>query len=433
MKIGRKILIVVACVVVAFLAFVIGRMGGADVNTTVLQSEETTPVEGNVYDRDSWAEQYPLQYQSYMKTSESGDTPGRYGGNELYQHWDMQPEILVNFAGYGFSKDYQDDRGHYYAIEDISATKRVNETTRGACITCKTPYLEEIIDTYGWDYAAMPFADILAMVPEDHGSISCANCHDPDTMDLRVINLAFIEAMERTGVDLEAATTDEMRSYVCAQCHSEYYFQPETFIVTFPWDNGTEVDEVYEYYAAKPNDFVKDYVQPDSQVDVLKAQHPDYEMWASGVHGMSGVSCADCHMPYTVENGEKYSSHWVTSPLRTIENSCGNCHDQGSAWLKEQVLYIQDSVWTLQHESGLAVASAHEAIAKASAIEGVNETELNNARELVRKAQWFWDYLAASNSMGFHNPSQATKCGTVAIESANKAIMTAYKAANLEL
>ncbi len=36
----------------------------------------------------------------------------------------------------------------------------------------------------------------------------------------------------------------------------------------------------------------------------------------------------------------------------------------------------------------------------------VNQAELARARELVRKAQWMWDIVAAENSMGFHNTDQ---------------------------
>ena len=45
-------------------------------------------------------------------------------------------------------------------------------------------------------------------------------------MNLRVINPAFIEAMEKRGIDVKKASREEMRSYVCGQCHVEYYFVP---------------------------------------------------------------------------------------------------------------------------------------------------------------------------------------------------------------
>ena len=71
------------------------------------------------------------------------------------------------------------------------------------------------------DYAKVP----VVSFPRLKHSISCANCHDPKTMKLRVINPAFIEAMKKRGIDTSAASQEDMRSYVCGQCHVEYYFR----------------------------------------------------------------------------------------------------------------------------------------------------------------------------------------------------------------
>lgn len=422
MKSGQKILLIVLGAIVAlFLGFIIGRSGGADTNATVLETAGAQPITGNLYDAASWQSQYPLQYASYNRTAEIADSPGGiFGGSVLTQHSLRQPEILTNFKGNAFSKDYAEDRGHVYALEDNYNSGRIGEATKGACITCKTPYLEQLVAEYGWDYAAMPFADIQAEVPVEHGTISCANCHDPATMELRVINPGFIEAAERTGIVLAEATTQEMRSYVCAQCHSEYFFEPTTFRIVFPWDNGLDAEDVYSYYQEIPLGFAKDYTQTDSGVDVLKAQHPDYETYITGVHGRAGVACADCHMPYAVENGQKYTSHWVTSPLKTVEASCGQCHDEGAAWLTESVVTIQDNFWQLQHAAGSAVAEAHEAIAAAVAA-GASDESLAAPRALVREAQWYWDYVAAENSMGFHNPDQGMSVTGKAIDLALRA------------
>ncbi len=42
-----------------------------------------------------------------------------------------------------------------------------------------------------------PLAELL---PRSKHPIVCANCHEPATMNLRVVNPAFIEAMAATGV-----------------------------------------------------------------------------------------------------------------------------------------------------------------------------------------------------------------------------------------
>jgi nitrite reductase (cytochrome c-552) len=186
---------------------------------------------------------------------------------------------------------------------------------------------------------------------------------------------------------------------------------------------------MYAYYAGQPFGFAQDWIHPDSQAKMLKAQHPDFETWSGGVHGKAGVSCADCHMPFMRNNGRKYSSHWVTSPLKNIGSSCRTCHDQSEPWLLERVKTTQNNVWHLQKTAGQWVARAHEVIGKAASVPKTNLAELEKARELVRKAQWFWDIVAAENSMGFHNPDQVLNTLGQSIDLAHQAIETASRAA----
>ncbi len=336
--------------------------------------------------------------------------------------------MIANFAGMPFSKDYAEDRGHVYAVEDLKDSKRIGPASKGACITCKTPYVEQFYKESGWGYANKPLTELMERTKHP---VTCAQCHDPETMALRVINPAFIEAQANRGIDVKKATREEMRTYVCAQCHSEYYFEPGTTRVVFPWDKGFKPEEMYSYYAEKPNGFMQDWKHADSGAAMLKAQHPDYETFANGTHAKAGVTCADCHMPYMRKNGQKYSSHYVTSPLKTLDASCSPCHSQEAAWLNERVKTIQDQTFTLQHTAGQNVAKAHAAIKKASALANVDQNELANSRELVRKAQWMWDIVAAENSMGFHNTDQIMTTLGQANELAHQAIQSANRAAGV--
>jgi nitrite reductase (cytochrome c-552) len=415
------VLLVFVAVLVLFFGLVIFRVWGAKPPST----QKVTPLPQGEYDTEVWGKAYPLQYQSYRKNLDMAASPTGYGGNIKKQKAEMQPEIYTNFKGYPFSKDYTEDRGHLYALEDLRESKRLSASSKGACITCKTPYIEKFFKEMRWGYAGAPLTDLMNQAKHP---VNCANCHNPETLALRVINPAFIEAMQRRGIDLAKATREEMRSYVCAQCHAEYYFAPNNSQVVFPWDKGLTPQQMYEYYTAKPNGFAQDFLQTDSKVPVLKAQHPDYEEWQNGVHGKFGVSCADCHMPYMRQNGRKYSSHWMTSPLKHVNEACGTCHNQGQELLYQQVKAIQDNVWQLQHTAGTTVAQAHEAIAKAAAKPGANQAELEKARELTRKAQWFWDYVAAANSMGFHNQTQELNTLGQSIDLAHQAIAAANRA-----
>ena len=329
---NRRMKIVIGLSLVLLLAF-----GFVVIRTFVAKPQETVkikPIPAGEYDPAVWGKNYPLQYASYLKNRQMSPSPTGYGGSEKVQKSIMQPELLTNFKGNPFSKDYTEDRGHPYAVEDLLDTKRIGPTSPGACITCKTAHVETFFKDMGWGYAKVPLTELTAKTKHP---VVCGNCHDPATMDLRVINPAFIEAMSRRGIDVKKAPREQMRSYVCGQCHAEYYFEPGSSRVVFPWDKGLTPEAMYEYYAGKPFGFVQDWQHPDSKTPMLKAQHPEFETWSEGVHGKAGVSCADCHMPFMREEGRKYTSHWVTSPLKHIKNSCRTCHTQSEEWLLTQV------------------------------------------------------------------------------------------------
>lgn len=420
---GQKILIGVLGVLMLTLGVVIllRVWGMPPASATVAQAK----IPRGEYDPAVWGKAYPLQYASYEKNKEMKASPTGYGGSLPVQKWDMQPEIKVNFDGMAFSKDYKEDRGHSYALLDQKESARVTKATVGSCIVCKTPYVEKLFAEQGWGFTKTPLVQLL---DEAKHPVSCASCHDSETMALKITQPAFVEAMQHKGIDVTKASRQDMRSYVCAQCHSEYYFEPGSNRVVFPWDNGLTPEAMYTYYSTKPNGFEKDWVHARSKAPMLKAQHPDYEEWSGGVHAQSGVSCADCHMPYMRQDGQKYTSHHVTSPLQNVRSSCLTCHKQDEAWAVAQVKMIQDSVFAMQQRAGQNVARAHDAIAKAAATPGVQEAQLAEARELIRQAQWHWDYVAAANGMGFHNPVQSQHSLGTALDLSYKAIEKANQA-----
>jgi nitrite reductase (cytochrome c-552) len=419
---AQKSLIALLGVLLIFFGFIVVRVGIAKPASAV----KVVKIPAGEYDPAVWGKNYPLEYESYNKMYDMSPSPTGYGGSVKVQKSEQMPEILVNFKGNPFSKDYTEDRGHVYAIEDLRDSKRVGPASKGACITCKSPYTDNFYKEMGWAFANKPLTELMDQVKHP---VTCAECHDSETMNLRVVNPAFIEAQQRRGIDVAKASREEMRTYVCAQCHDEYYFEPGTNRVVYPWDKGLKPGDMYAVYAEKPNGFVQDWQHPDSKVPMLKAQHPDYETFSTGTHGKAGVSCADCHMPYMRQAGVKYTSHWITSPLKTLDASCSPCHSQGSVWLMDQVKTAQDDTFQILHTAGQTVAKAHEAIKKASEVSNANQEELANARELVRKAQWYWDFVAAENSMGFHNPVQSLNTAAQANEFAHQAIDAANQAA----
>ena len=253
----------------------------------------------------------------------------------------------------------------------------------------------------------------------DH-PVSCVDCHDPKTMALRVTRPGFLVGIkalkEHQGVkDYDVnrdASRQEMRSYVCGQCHVEYYFRGDHKLLTYPWKNGLKADEIEAYYDDGAN-FAdgkpyKDWVHAESGAPVLKAQHPEFELWNQGIHARSGVACADCHMPYIREGAVKVSDHWVRSPLLNVSRACQTCHPYPEGEIQARVAQIQGRNHDLLQRAGGAIVEMLDAL-KAAKAAGATDAQLAQARALQRKAQWRLDFVAAENSMGFHAPQEAAR------------------------
>lgn len=357
---------------------------------------------------------YPKQYDGYMKNAEMSTAATVYGGSKEIDKLEQWPFLKTMFAGMPFSKDYKEDRGHVYSMEDLLKIKRINEKSIAACYTCKSANVPAVYKEMGDAYYSTNFHQIKDKFSQP---ITCANCHDPKTMNLVIVQPPLRDALKRMGKDPDKLPTQELRSLVCAQCHVEYYFTPDKKVVTFPWDKGFSPSDILAYY--NEIDF-KDWAYPESGASMLKVQHPEYELFQGSVHQAAGVSCADCHMPYKVEGGEKISSHWWTSPLNHIQESCGTCHRQDTNWLRERVLYTQDKTAEMMSKAGSILVEAIKTIDEAVKVGG-NTQALEEARKLHREAQWYLDWVAAENSMGFHNPQQA-------LETLGKSIDAAYRA-----
>nr|WP_230391563.1 MULTISPECIES: ammonia-forming cytochrome c nitrite reductase subunit c552 [unclassified Oceanispirochaeta] len=396
---------------------------------------ESTAASADVLGRDivKWQEAFPLQAASNDKNHIEQSSPTGYNGSKPIQRWEWTPEIKVNFRGIAFSKDYKEDRGHVYAWEDIFETARTSEKSPGACITCKTSDLELIFDEYGWDYASMKMYDFKE---SGHSGIDCFSCHDPETRHLRVIQPAFIEAMAMRGKPVEEASEQDMKTYVCAQCHSEYYFEPGTTKVIFPWARGLSPEQMYSYYQEEPSGFTGDYTNPVSNTRLVKAQHPDYETFQSGIHAAAGLSCAECHMPETAVtaadgSSETITQHWITSPLQTIDTSCLSCHKgKTEDWMLQRARYIQDSVFDSLRRAGLAIEEAHLTIEKAAS-DGLSNLAISDAQAILREAQWYWDFTASANSTGFHNSELAHSNLSMATDLAHKSTQKILRAYNI--
>ena len=351
-----------------------------------------------------WGVSFPREFDSWERTKQMAENT-KYGGSGYRDYLKTEPNMVVMWAGYAFAKGYSQARGHFHAVEDVTETVRISDKSPATCWTCKSPDVPRLINEMGAaKFYASKFDDFR---DEIKNPIGCADCHDNETMALRISRPALREAFQRMGQNIDNASHQEKRSLVCAQCHVEYYFKGKTEnYLTFPWDNGLMAD-----------DFEKYYEQPDAHVDwthaisgakMIKMQHPDYELYKQGTHAFRNVSCADCHMPYTTEGGIKFTDHQIRSPLYNTAASCQVCHRWSADEIRERVYSIQDKTMEMRTIASEAITAAHLEIGEAKK-SGATDAELAKPRDLVSRAQMYWDYVAAANGMGFHAPQESAR------------------------
>ncbi|MDF2627520.1 MAG: cytochrome nitrite reductase catalytic subunit [Symbiobacteriaceae bacterium] len=383
-------------------------------------------------DPAAWKNIFPAHYDSYMKNAQMLEPALKYASSEKKKsRLEQFPYMTTLWNGMAFSKEYNEARGHLFVLDDViggngtAATKRIGAATNLTCMYCKSAEVPQLIEKMGNSFYNTKLLEGNNKDQFVH-PVSCSDCHNPDTMELRITRPALKEALTRQGVSLQYLTRQEMRSLVCAQCHVEYYFNPkDANKVTFPWDNGFEPEEMYAYYQKQG---FSDFKHGLTEGQMLKAQHPEYEMFQGSAHQKAGLSCADCHMPYMKEGTTKISSHWWTSPMRTFTESCTTCHKESQEEMESRVLHTQDRVKEGLDRAGRANEAAIKAIEAAKAVAGVDTKMLDEARALHREAQFYWDLGSAENSMGFHNPQKFLETIADSIDLARQAEVKAIQA-----
>jgi len=397
-------------------------------------------------DPEVWGANWPKQYDSYVLTALPTRTRfGGHGGSEALpeEKIERDPWLKRMFLGYAFSIDYRDRRGHAYMLQDQENTERLTKPQSGSCLHCHAsimPLYRELGDgdaMKGFEESyKFSYQDLNAKL-HDMGHahpVSCVDCHSPEDMTLRVTRPGFINgiralaesdapvphlpSIERWRASTRArpydpntdATRGEMRSYVCGQCHVEYYCAGKMPLV-FPWGKGLTADDLETFWnetTFEDGSRFLDYKHAESGAPILKAQHPEFELWSQGIHARSGVACADCHMPYQRDGASKVSDHWVRSPLLNINRACQTCHRQPEEEIAARVDAIQQRNFDLLQRGGDALMDLLDAV-QAARQAGATDEQLAEALELQRKAQWRLDFIAAENSMGFHAPQEAAR------------------------
>ena len=465
-------------------------------------------------DPQPWGQNWPRQFDGWKSTA--GDT--FYGGSSALTHSKLEtsPWLKRLYAGYAFSIDYREARGHAYMLYDQGVTERITKKPQaGACLHCHGSttvlYRRVGLAAMGQDVtdeklaadfnmpavirgfeelSQKPYHEVLTMLyatpdgtpgenepvfphppnggftgesagkelPKGHGMIgeahpvSCIDCHAPETMEIRVTRPGFmagIAALAEGDGDAshlpsiekwrrgdrnepydpnELATRQEMRSFVCGQCHVEYYCANKTTL-TFPWGNGLkmeELEQVWDEMTFPDGSPFYDYAHGETGAKVLKVQHPEFELWSQGIHARSGVSCSDCHMPYERQGAMKVSNHNVRSPMENINNACQHCHNVPEDELRERVEAIQGRTVAMMDRAAAAMTQMLDAIMEAKAA-GATDDDLQEVFKLQRKAMWRLDYISSENSKGFHADQEAARILAESIDYSRQAQVMALR------
>jgi nitrite reductase (cytochrome c-552) len=475
MELNRKRTIILSVAVAIGTALATAVVAALLINISQRKQEAKNPylklveVGEDDVDPKKWGVNWPREYDGYLRTAEPSST--KYGGGSVGPEGTVTPEKAARdpwltriFAGYLFAVDYRDRRGHAFMLQDQEVTKRnvpSEDKQSGNCLHCHASIMPlyrklgaEALPQATQDEQAqkgmervgeMGYWEAHKLLEQTTGKVhpvSCVDCHDPKTMELRVTRPGFLAGIRKLAASdapvphlpsidrwrhgKRAApynpnvdgTRQEMRSFVCGQCHVEYYCG-KGMTLLFPWDKGLKVEQIeatYDGMQVKGHRF-KDWVHAETGVEVLKAQHPEFEFWSQGIHARSGVACADCHMPYKREGALKVSEHWVRSPLLEINRSCETCHPYGEQELEARVEAIQDRHFALMTRTGQAAVAMLDAIATVrkgyddaawrTALD--KDPRIHELGELQRAAQWRLDFVAAENSMGFHAPQEMAR------------------------
>jgi nitrite reductase (cytochrome c-552) len=382
--------------------------GEAKESTVIAKSEE-------------WQEEFPDFYQAWRRTGES---------SEIIDMLKKNPQMVILWAGYGFAKDYNKARGHMYGVLSNANSLRTGAPTGPndgpmptACWTCKSPDVQRVIERDGEkEFFTGKWARLGDQVVN---AIGCADCHDSQTHELVVTRSYLQRALDASPRDYGEIDNTEKRTLSCAPCHVEYYFKPTIYtdqkgteqkalVVTLPWDQGFLAEEAMAYYDGI--DFV-DWTHGISRAPMIKAQHPDYELYTTGLHYNRGVSCSDCHMPET-EDG--VADHAVSNPITHIKQSCLGCHKQTEEELKATLETKYNRKEQLNQIAMTTLATAHLEAGKAWE-SGATEAEMQEVLKLLRSGQWSWDYAIASHGSYIHAPEETLRLLGIAIDQGSQA------------
>jgi len=389
------------------------------------------------FDPYKWGQVFPHEYDAWTMTIEkrpSAKSKYKKGGEDtVYDRLSEFPYMALLLSGYSYGVEYNETRGHRNMMIDQSQVDPARTLEGGgACLVCKSPYADKLVRDTKKQFLKMPYQQAAAMIPEQYRQlgVACIDCHDNKSMNLRAAKWMLKDGLETVGHS--SPNIQEMRTLVCAQCHSTYVFpkdaENKVTDIVFPWAGSKwgdiSIENIIKEIKSKP-----EYLEWKQSVTGFKLgyiRHPDFELFSRGsVHFRANTGCADCHMRYKRVGADRISSHNQMSPLKDDVKSCVQCHTQTVEWLRESVIKVQDRTIELSNKAGYATAVvaklfelAHNEQAGGKKIDAA---VYDKAKDLYTEAFYRVIYLCSENSIGFHNPAESERIAKDAADFASKA------------
>ncbi|MBN1496188.1 MAG: ammonia-forming cytochrome c nitrite reductase subunit c552 [Spirochaetes bacterium] len=391
------------------------------------------------FDPEEWGKVYPLEYESWLKTKE----PKPVGTSRYKRGWDTDkivydklseyPYAALLYNGWGFGIEYNEPRGHFFAITDQIEIDSSRVKPGGVCLACKSPYHKTLANTHGMKYLTAKFTDALDMISPKMRETgpACIDCHKNTDMGLTTNKDHLKRGLELIGK--KEISRQEARTLACAQCHITYYVPRDrdkkvAGDATMPWTGGSWGNiSIENIIADLLTDFRRiEWTQKVTGIDMPYIRHPEFELFSrQSVHFRAGVACADCHMPYRRTGAYKISDHDVTSPLKAELMACAQCHTESATWLKGQIFATQDRTMSLLSRAGYACAATAKLIelanARRAAGSAIDPVLYEKAKGAYMQGFLRLVFISAENSLGFHNAPETGRVLGDSIAYANRA------------
>ena len=255
-------------------------------------------------DPAKWGQVYPLEYDSWLKTKDpkpAGKSKYKKGYDTdlvIYDKISEFPYMALLFNGWGFGIEYNEPRGHHYMLIDQLEIDPSRLKAGGVCLSCKSPYAPKLEQEMGLNYFKDPYLEVHAKIPAPYQKlgVTCVDCHNNQTMGLKLTHPVAIKAFDAIGLPQDKMTRQEMRSAVCGQCHVTYVIPKDKEMKSvglfFPWQGSKpgdiSVENIIKVIRSTPAH--EEWKQNVTGFKVGFIRHPEYEFFTrNSTHYQAGA------------------------------------------------------------------------------------------------------------------------------------------------